>query len=225
MAAELKACGYAEVGQLVVMIVARRRPAIAGWVLMLSLLVGGCGSAGPVSTPSHPAASATAAVTLTVPPLATASPAPSESVAVSQRYGYSLRYPAAWAFTQPPGSGGVHPDEPGVDTYRELAGRVLSVVGQSNVPALAGWTCSIDRHLQVDHELAVESTEDLTVAGGPARLTSYHLVISPYVIHYLTVELVRSGRGLALSLESTSGQDADDRAVMDHLLAGLEFHG
>jgi hypothetical protein len=143
--------------------------------------------------------------------------------ATSQRYRYSLRYPSSWTFAEPPGAGGVHPNEPGVDTYVDPVGRILSIVGESAAPTLSGWTCAIGRHLQREHSLAVEAIEPLTVAGEPARLSSYHLVITPYVIHYLTVELVRDGQGLVLSLESTTGRDGEDRATLDRVLATLRL--
>ena len=68
---------------------------------------------------------------------------------------------------------------------------------------IAGWTCAIDRHLTVDHETPVESTELRLLAGTTARLTRYHLHIDPYVIHYLNAELVDGDTGLTLSMEST----------------------
>lgn len=143
---------------------------------------------------------------------------------VSKRYGYRLVYPTDWTATETPGTGGLHPDEPGVDTFKDPIGHILSVVGEP-ATALSGWTCAIDRHLENDHGLAVESVENLTVAGVPARLSAFHLVIKPYVIHYLTVELVHDGRGLTLSLESTTKRDGEDRAMLDSLLASFELTG
>lgn len=140
----------------------------------------------------------------------------------SNRYGYRLTYPPGWKATETFGTGGVHPDEPGVDTFRDTAGHILSVVSEP-APALAGWTCAIARHLEHDHGVRVEASEDLTVGGRPARLFEHHLEISPYVIHYLTVELVDQDRGLTFSMESTTKRDDEDRRTLDALMATIEL--
>ena len=132
----------------------------------------------------------------------------------SERHGYRLTVPPGWTVTETPGNGGLHPDEPGVDTFRDRWGHILSVT-RDPAPSLAKWTCPIARHLEGDHGLAVESTEDAVVAGLPARLLEYHLHFDPYVTHYLTTELVDGGRGMTLSLESTTGRDDEDRQILD----------
>ena len=169
-------------------------------------------NATPIPLPAVPSASISVA-------------SPTSDTFTSARYGYSLVRPTGWKVTETPGSGGVHPGEPGVDNFQDLLGHSLSIVGEPAVPALAEWTCAIGQHLQGEHALAVEKVEDLTVAGVPARLSDYHLVISPYVIHYLTVEIVRGQQGLTLSLESTTGNDAEDRAILDAILGQLSFTG
>lgn len=142
---------------------------------------------------------------------------------VSARYGYGLVVPDGWTVSETPGTGGLHPDEPGVDTYHGPDGRILSVVGEPVAAGttIAGWTCAIDRHLAVDHQTPIESTEPLLAAGQTARLTRYHLHIDPYVIHYLNVELVNGDTGLTLSMESTAHDDAADEAILRGLLDGL----
>ena len=69
------------------------------------------------------------------------------------------------------------------------------------------------------------ATERRSVAGQPATLREHHLEIEPYVIHYLTVQLEAAGRGLTLSLESTTKDDDADRELLDGLLATLELDG
>ena len=110
----------------------------------------------------------------------------------------------------------------GVDTFNDHAGHTLSIVGEKAV-ALAEWTCSIGQHLQGEHALVVEDVEDTLVAGSPARISDYHMTISPYVIHYLTVEVVRDGQGLTLAMESTTGRDDEDRRLLDGILAGFSW--
>ena len=142
---------------------------------------------------------------------------------VSSRYGYGLTIPDGWTLTEVPGTGGLHPDEPGVDTYQGTNGRILSVVGETLAPGgnLGSWSCAIGQHLTRDHQTPVESTELLMVAGKTARLTRYHLHIDPYVIHYLNVEIVDGGEGLTLSMESTAHDDAADEVVIRSILDGL----
>jgi len=141
----------------------------------------------------------------------------------SERYGYSLVVPPGWTVRETPGTGGLHPDEPGVDTFRDRFGHILSVVG-APATSLDGWTSAIDQHLEHDHGLAVESEDRVPAAGTTARISQYHLPVPPsYVIHYLDADLVAGGRGLTLSLESTTRDDAADRAVIDAFLASLAF--
>jgi hypothetical protein len=143
----------------------------------------------------------------------------------STRYGYRLRHPEGWRVSETPGSGGVHPDEPGVDTFRDRLGHTLSIVGE---PVVSGgaWTCAIVRHLEGDeHQLTPDAVEPLTVAGRQATLREHHLEIKPYVIHYLTVQLEAAGRGLTLSLESPTNDDVADRAILDRVLGTLGLAG
>lgn len=144
---------------------------------------------------------------------------------VSDRYRYTLVVPAGWTSTATPGSGGLHPDEPGVDTFRDHRGHVLSVVGEALAvgTGLASWTCAISQHLSTEHAAPVESTESIEVAGLPARLTRHHVRIDPYVIHYLNVELVEGPIGLTLSMESTTGDDPADEALLRSFLDRLSL--
>lgn len=142
---------------------------------------------------------------------------------VSSRYGYQLVAPGNWTATETPGSGGTHPDEPGVDTFRDGEGHILSIVGEP-AAALTSWTCAINKHLMGDeHGLAVEDSAAIDVAGVPGRISEYHLEIRPYVIHYLTVEAVRNGVGLTLSFESTTRRDVEDRQILDDLLRDFQW--
>ena len=57
----------------------------------------------------------------------------------------------------------------------------------------------------------------------PAKLLQYHLKFDPYVVHYLTTELVDGGRGMTLSLESTTKRDDEDRQILDEILSSVEL--
>ena len=191
-------------------------------VLLIAVTASACSpgtsQAGVVASPAATGGRGTTAVSASVG----WAPTPSASAFLSERYGYRLQIPAAWSASETPGTGGTHPDEPGVDTFNDGAGHILSIVGEP-AAALAGWTCAIGQHLQGEHDLAVENVEDILVAGSPARVSDYHMTISPYVIHYLTVEVVRDGQGLTLSMESTTGRDDEDRSLLDRVLADFAW--
>ena len=191
-----------------------RIPAFAAAVSLAAILAG-CAPAAP-SAPPAPGVTATVA-TPTGSPLA-------GEVFESDRYGYRIALPDGWTATETPGTGGLHPNEPGVDTLDDRAGHLVSIVGEP-APELAAWTCAIRGHLEGEHALPVETTEAIVVGGEEARLVGHHLLIDPYVIHYLTAEVVHEGRGLTVSLESTTGDDAADRAILDDLLSSLEWTG
>jgi len=202
-------------------------------VALASVVAGCTGSAGPVAGPSTAIGSA-AATDVAVSSPAVASPSPwiatdgsmvarVDTPYTSERHGYSLVVPAGWTVKEVAGSGGLHPDEPGVDTFRDRFGHALSVV-EEPATALDGWTSAIGRHLEGEHALTADSTAVRQAAGVPVRITEYHLQIPPsYVIHYLDADLVQAGRGLTLSLESTTRDDPGDRAILDRFLDSLRL--
>ena len=214
-----------------------RRLATPIALVALVVAIGGCGAGaspepGRVAEPGRPRcprplrpSPAPSAATDTPPGVATDG---SQATRVdtpfeSARYRYRLVVPPGWTINEVPGSGGLHPDEPGVDTFRDREGHILSVIGEP-ADQLDGWTSGIDGHLRgAEHRLAVESEENLTLAGVPGRLREYHLPIPPsYLIHYLDAALVSDGLGRVLSLESTTRDDPGDRAVLDRFLSTLE---
>jgi hypothetical protein len=83
-------------------------------LLLVALAVAGCGSS------VAPAGSATAPSA--VDARRSPKPSPSSTPFASSRYGYRLDLPTGWRVTETPGSGGVHPDEPVVDTFRDGVG-------------------------------------------------------------------------------------------------------
>ncbi len=194
--------------------------------MVVAAAVVACSSPAAVSGPDTPLPGQSSPSSYPASPMApTASAGPSGTAASfeSARYGYRLAVPADWSLSETPGAGGTHPDEPGVDTFKDRTGHILSVVGEG-AATLAGWTCAINRHLQGDeHRLTVENSEAIDLDGIPGRVSEYHLEIRPYVIHYLTVETVREGLGLTLSLESTTKRDVEDRQILDDLLGSFSW--
>ena len=190
--------------------------------------VGSCaGSAGPSSVSAPLVSVAPSMPSPSSIDLSTSAPTAGSSVGqgsfISSRYGYRLLAPDDWTATETPGTGGTHPDEPGVDTFRDREGHILSIVGEQ-AASLTTWTCAINKHLVGDeHRLRVENSAPIDVGGVPGRISEYHLEIRPYVIHYLTVETVRDGLGLTLSLESTTKRDVEDRQILDDLIRDFQW--
>jgi hypothetical protein len=204
------------------------------WSLLLASVFAGCtSSAGPAAGPST-AIGSSAGTRVAVLSPAAGSPSPwiaadgsmvalADTPYTSERHGYSLTVPVGWTVKEVAGSGGLHPDEPGVDTFRDRFGHALSVV-EEPAGTLDGWASAIGRHLEGEHALTADSTAVRQAAGVPVRITEYHLPIPPsYVIHYLDADLVHAGRGLTLSLESTTRDDPGDRAILDRFLDSLRL--
>lgn len=186
-------------------------------------------SSGQVSTPPIPS---TAASSLTTAAPSPASSTPSSSAAASEaasfhsdRYGYRLAVPAGWTATPNPGAGGVHPGDPGVDVFTDGRGNTLYIVAEPVPAGTSGdaWTSGVARHLEVDHGLTADGRTDVVVDGRPGRLIEYHLRFDPYVTHELVTQVIRGERGYAITLEGLDGRDADDRALLETLLAGFVF--
>ena len=86
----------------------------------------------------------------------------------SRRYDYALTVPAGWTINEAAGSGGLHPDEPGVDTFRDREGHILSVLG-APATAPAEWTSPIGEHLRGEHGLVADSQSKISRSPGCPR--------------------------------------------------------
>ena len=203
-------------------------------VVALVVAIGGCGTGAGAPASASPASAATPAAS-TAPTSAPGTAAPpmiatdgSQATRVdtpfeSARYRYRIIVPPGWTINEVPGSGGLHPDEPGVDTFRDREGHILSVIASRPTGSTAGRRRSTGTSA-AEHRLAPESEEAVSLAGVPGRLREYHLQIPPsYVIHYLDATLVSDGLGRVLSLESTTRDDPGDRAILDRFLSTLEL--
>lgn len=192
----------------------------------------------PVCVTYRPADSPAVALDLQDAPVAAGSPAATGTAGLpsatapgtptafrSTRYGYGLAVPAGFTATEAPGAGGLHPAEPGVDTFDDGHGTRLYVI-RFTVPAgmrLTDWVCPVSTHFATEHRLAAELSEGLTIGGQAARLSMYHLRIPPYVTLYLEAEVVKGTSGYAFGLESTRTMDAEDRTLFDEVLRSVSF--
>jgi hypothetical protein len=219
------------VGPALAATLARRPAIVAGIALAVAGAFAGCaGDAGSIASP--PSIADPTATPAPTPPASDGPPgiatdgsqvALQDTPFASDSHGYRLTIPLGWTVNVADGEGGLHPDEPGVDTFRDRFGHTLSIVAEP-APALDGWTSLIGRHLATEHALEPEATDRLRAAGRPVRLTELHLPIPPsYVVHYLNADLVDRGRGLTLSLESTTRDDEGDRRILNAFLASLEI--
>ena len=142
----------------------------------------------------------------------------------SSRFGYEVELPASWRPEPPvgdlppalfPGSPVSHGDRlrtPGVPVPLVII--ATADLGPRN---LLTWTATWDRVLERD--CTVQSTENVTVAGAPARLRTRTcgtaLAIDVVVPHAQQVVLLRWA--------SDGYQPADERAVFDRILASFRF--
>ena len=206
--------------------------ACAGASTTTPTAAGGASTIGSSSRPTAgPSNAAASSMTRTPSSSAAGAPSavapPSPTAFHSDRYGYRLAVPAGWKATENPGTGGVHPGDPGVDVFTDGRGNTLYIIAEP-VPAGTSsdaWTSGVAGHLEVDHGLTPDGSTDVVVGGLPGRLIDYHLRFDPYVTHELVTQVVRDERGYAITLEALGGRDADDQALLETLLAGFAFDG
>ncbi|HTS14756.1 MAG TPA: hypothetical protein VMH24_03755 [Candidatus Sulfotelmatobacter sp.] len=207
--------------------------------LILVVLLG-CACQGAASPPGQtgPAAPATgtaptADVSDAPSPVATGGPSLAtdervEGTFMSARYGYGWTLPAGWRVTEVPGSGGVHPGEPGLDTFTDGRGTTVTVgvVVVAPTQQLASWICPVVAHLEGFHGEPREAVASLTVGGVPATISTFHFVAPPYRVLELEVQAIRGTQGFFLSWTDTlvpTVPDADQMARFRQLLAGFSF--
>ena len=192
-----------------------------------------CQAGAPVPTLEPSSAPATADVsdapTSTVS--AAVSPATEERIEgtfTSARHGYAWTLPAGWSVTETPGSGGVHPGEPGLDTFTDGRGTTVTVGVTAVAPTqqLALWVCPVVAHLESVHGEPREAVANLTLGGVPATISTFHFVAPPYRVLELEVEAIRGAQGYFLSWTDTLVPTVPDPAQMtrfEQLLTGFSF--
>jgi hypothetical protein len=146
----------------------------------------------------------------------------------SARYGYAWTLPAGWGVTETPGSGGVHPGEPGLDSFTDGRGTTVTVGVTAVAPSqqLASWICPVVAHLEGVHGEPREAVAALTLGGVPATISTFHFVAPPYRVLELEVEAIRGTKGYFLSWTDTlvpTAPDPDQLARFEQLLTGFSF--
>jgi len=111
-----------------------------------------------------------------------ASPERIEGTFTSGRHGYSWTLPAGWSVTETPGTGGVHPGEPGLDTFTDGRGTTITVgvVVVAATQQLSSWVCPVIAHLEDFHGEPREAVAPLQLGGVPATISTFHFVAPPF---------------------------------------------
>ncbi len=146
----------------------------------------------------------------------------------SGRHGYSWTLPTGWSVTETPGSGGVHPGEPGLDTFTDGRGTTVTIGVTAVAPTqqLASWICPVVAHLEDFHGEPREAVASMTLGGVPATISTFHFTAPPYRVLELEVQAIRGTQGFFLSWTDTLTpvvSDDTQRASFLQLLAGFSF--
>ena len=157
-----------------------------------------------------------------------ATPEQIEGTFISGRYGYRWTLPAGWTVTETPGTGGVHPGEPGLDTFTDGRGTTVTVGVTTVAPTqqLASWICPVVAHLEDFHDEPREAVASMTLGGVPATISTFHFVAPPYRVLELEVQVIRGTKGFFLSWTDTLVPTVADPAQMarfEQLLTGFSF--
>ncbi len=168
--------------------------------------------------------------------------APSESVAqsspsatlpsgwtefVSPRYGYAVGVPAGWQIEAVAGTGGLHPGEPGTDTFTG-DGRQLSVVVIPIPPGTdpSDWRSPVTEHYEGPepdgHGLTAEIDQPITIDGAEGSLRRYRLEIPPYEQLILDAEAVIGRQAYLITYLGFDGLDDEYESEFEAILATFD---
>ena len=166
--------------------------------------------------------------TATFAALPSAAPERIEGTFTSARYGYTWALPGGWTVTETPGAGGVHPGEPGLDTFTDGRGTTVTVGVTAVAPTqqLSSWICPVVVHLEDFHGEPREAVASMTLGGVPATISTFHFTAPPYRVLELEVQAIRGAQGFFLSWTDTLTPVVPDREQMSRykqLLAGFSF--
>ncbi len=158
----------------------------------------------------------------------TATPESIEGSFTSSRYSYAWALPAGWTVTETPGTGGVHPGEPGLDTFTDGRGTTVTVGVTTVAPTqqLASWICPVVAHLEAFHGEPREAVASIALGGVPATISTFHFVAPPYRVLELEVQAIRGTKGFFLSWTDTlvpTVADPTQMARFEQLLTGFSF--
>ncbi len=205
-------------------------------VTLAVVLVAACQGAASVVTPTPTAAvpsadvsdTPSAAATTATPAGPAATPERIDGTFTSSRHGYTWVLPAGWSVTETPGTGGVHPGEPGLDTFSDGKGTTITVgvVAVAANQQLSSWICPVVAHLEDFHVEPREAVASTTLGGLPATISTFHFVAPPYRVLELEVQALRGTQGFFLSWTDTltpTVPDPDQMTRFEQLMAGFSF--
>jgi hypothetical protein len=147
---------------------------------------------------------------------------------MSSRYGYDWILPGGWSVTETPGTGGVHPGEPGLDTFTDGRGTTVTVGVTTVAPTqlLTSWICPVVAHLEDFHGEPREAVASMSLGAVPATISTFHFTAPPYRVLELEVQAIRGTQGFFLSWTDTLSPTVPDdlqRARFLQLLTGFSF--
>ena len=204
--------------------------------MLAAVLVAACQGAATAGTPAPTAAAPSAdvsdapsaAATTTAPAGPAATPERIDGTFTSSRHGYTWVLPAGWSVTETPGSGGVHPGEPGLDTFSNGRGTTITVGVVTVAPTqqLSSWICPVVAHLEDFHGEPREAVASVALGGVPATISTFHFVAPPYRVLELEVQAIRGAQGYFLSWTDTlvpTASAPDQMTRFEQLMAGFSF--
>ena len=145
----------------------------------------------------------------------------------SPRYGYVIGVPEGWRIEAVAGTGGLHPGEPGTDTFSG-DNRQLSVTAIPIPPGTdpSDWRSPITEHYEGPepdgHGLVAEIDEPVTIDGTEGSLRRYRLEIPPYEQLILDAKVIVDGQAYLITYLGFDGLDEEYESEFSSILETFE---
>jgi hypothetical protein len=140
----------------------------------------------------------------------------------SPRFGYTIAVPDGWQIEEIAGAGGLHPDEPGTDTFSGADSQMsvsldLGATGQD----IETYRSPVVEHYEGPepdgHGLEPEVVEPIEMSGVDGRFRRYRLEISPYEQVILDASVIVDGRAYLVTyidFEPDPSHEAEFRRIV-----------
>lgn len=147
---------------------------------------------------------------------------------VSPRFGYSVGIPSGWLIEEVAGTGGLHPGEPGTDTFTG-DNRQLTVL-RMPVPAgsdITSWRSPIVEHYEGPepdgHGAVAEEDRSIAIDGHDARYRVYRTATPPYEQVILDAEAIVDGEAYVVTYLGLARQDRAYREEFSMILDTIDL--